>query len=121
MLIVSYIFLLQLSELLSIIIPAIIFLILRYVFHIHIEQIRQAFYKHALFKVALTLLLCECSSFLLIYPLLQRTFSQLSTYPELISASILFLQLFPWIIKSKKGYDIVKDKKTETKDHAIYQ
>lgn len=119
MLIISYVLLLQLSELLSIMIPTIFFLIVRYVFHINIEKIRQAFDKYALFKVSLTLLLCECSSFLLIYPLLLRTFSQLTAYPQLISFSILFLQLFPWVLKCKKGYEIIKDKKT--KDHAIYQ
>ena len=121
MLMISYVFLLQLSELLSIVIPAIIFLILRYAFHIPVDQMKQFFKKAALPKIIIIMLLCEGSAFLIIYPLLFSVFFSLTTSPFILSYSILLLQIVPWIFKCKKLYEIVHEKEVNDTDHAIYR
>lgn len=121
MLIISYILLLQLSELFSIMIPAIIFLILRYIFRISVNQMKQYFKKWTLPKIVVILLIIESSAFFIVYPLSIRVFTELTTQPKLCSYFILLLQLLPWIIKCIKFHEIVTGKKEENKDHAIYQ
>ena len=75
MLIFYYVVLWQITEALSIIFPAVIFLIIHYVLHINIADARKIVKKYSKIKIAAILLMIEASAFLPMFPFICNVFS----------------------------------------------
>lgn len=119
--ILSYLFLLQCSEFLSIMIPTILFYLLKYVLHIETDHWKRFFYTHPFLKMIPILFFCEAIAFAAVYPFMIRMLSTYSSHPKLIALSIFALQLLPWVFKCKKLLEIIKNPKSENDDNAIYK
>lgn len=121
MFILCYVVLLQLSETLSILIPALIFLLLYKVCHISSARMIAFLKKYTVGKVFFILLLCEGIAFFPLLPFMIQTFSTYTSSPELFAYSIFILQLLPWTLKLKKAIELVQGNAKKQQDHAIYQ
>lgn len=122
MIIWKYIILWQLSEGLSIILPALIFLFIRYSLKKSTHQMLLFFQTHIKLKLLFVTLLCEGISFFSLYNLMLTTFSIEVTYAHVLTWSIFILQLIPWALKYYEAYRYLSDKEESKKqDTAIYR
>ena len=118
MLIFYYVVLWQITEALSIIFPAIIFLIIHYVLHINIADARKIVKKYSKIKIATILLMIEASAFLPMFPFICNVFSVYTKHFQVLAFSIFLLQLIPWILKFQKARELLEETNDDT---AIYQ
>lgn len=118
MLIFYYVLLWQITETLSIMIPAIIFLIIHYIFHMNVKDIKEIIKKHTKLKIAAILFILEALAFIPMFPILQKVFSIYSSNAKILAYSIFILQLLPWFLKFQKAKEMLEE---EHDDHAIYQ
>lgn len=118
MLLFYYVLLWQITETLSIIIPAIIFLIIHYIFHMNVKDIKGMIKKHTKLKIAVILFILEAIAFIPMYPILQKVFSIYTSYANILTYSIFILQLLPWFLKFQKAKELLEE---DNVDHAIYQ
>ena len=118
MLIFYYVVLWQITEALSIIFPAVIFLIIHYVLHINIADARKIVKKYSKIKIAAILLMIEARAFLPMFPFICNVFSVYTKHFQVLAFSIFLLQLIPWVLKFQKARELLEETNDDT---AIYQ